>query len=50
MAIRRGDGKMLFNPNADTVVNGGDFLIVMGQQENLRTLESLLAEPRAAHR
>ncbi|HSV13198.1 MAG TPA: TrkA C-terminal domain-containing protein, partial [Tepidisphaeraceae bacterium] len=48
MAIRTADGRMLFNPHADTKVNGGDFLIVMGRQENLRTLESLLAEPRAA--
>jgi voltage-gated potassium channel len=50
MAIRTADGKMLFNPTADTAVGAGDFLIVMGRQENLRTLESLIAEPRAAHR
>jgi uncharacterized protein with PhoU and TrkA domain len=36
---------MLFNPPADTAVEGGDYLIVMGRQENLRTLEVLLAEP-----
>jgi uncharacterized protein with PhoU and TrkA domain len=35
---------MLFNPPADTAVEGGDYLIVMGRQENLRTLEGLLAE------
>ena len=45
MAIRKSDGSMLFNPPADTAVHGGDCLIVMGRQENLRTLEALLAEP-----
>jgi uncharacterized protein with PhoU and TrkA domain len=35
---------MLFNPPADTAVEGGDYLIVMGRQESLRTLEGLLAE------
>jgi voltage-gated potassium channel len=44
MAIRKGDGRMLFNPPADTAVEGGDYLIVMGRQESLRTLEGLLAE------
>jgi voltage-gated potassium channel len=48
MAIRKGDGRMMFNPTADTTVDGGDYLIVMGRQENLATLEALLAEPRRA--
>jgi voltage-gated potassium channel len=43
MAIRTSDGKMLFNPPADTAVGGGDYLIVMGQMENLRALENLVA-------
>jgi len=43
MAIRKSDGGMLFNPPADTPVRGGDYLIVMGQQENLRALENLVA-------
>jgi voltage-gated potassium channel len=42
MAIRKSDGGMLFNPPADTAVRGGDYLIVMGQQENLRALENLV--------
>ena len=46
MAIRKGDGQMMFNPTADTTIAGGDYLIVMGRQENLNLLESLLAEPR----
>ena len=50
MAIRRGDGGMLFNPPADTAVEAGDFLIVMGRQDDLTTLEALLADPRGARR
>jgi voltage-gated potassium channel len=45
MAIRRGDGHMLFNPPADTAVEAGDYLIVMGKQGDLLALEGL-AEPR----
>jgi voltage-gated potassium channel len=50
MAIRTADGKMLFNPHADTVIRGGDYLIVMGRPENLRSLESMIAEPRKLKR
>ncbi|MEI9972440.1 MAG: potassium channel protein [Ignavibacteriota bacterium] len=49
MAIRRRDGSMLFNPPADTAIDAGDFLIVMGKQEDLTALEDL-AEPRRSHR
>jgi voltage-gated potassium channel len=45
MAIRRHDGNMLFNPPADTSVEAGDYLIVMGKQEDLTALEEL-AQPR----
>jgi voltage-gated potassium channel len=48
MAIRKRDGQMLFNPPADTAVQGGEYLIVMGRQESLRTLETLIAEPRSS--
>src|ERR1019366_1958645 len=50
MAIRKGDGHMLFNPPADTAVEGGDYLIVMGRKENLRTLEGLLGESGGSKR
>jgi len=50
MAIRRRDGHMLFNPPADTAVEAGDYLIVMGKQEDLLALEGLLAEPGGARR
>jgi voltage-gated potassium channel len=43
MAIRKADGNMIFNPQADTAIAGGDYLIVMGRQQNLRSLEMLLA-------
>ena len=42
MAIRTSDGKMLFNPPADTPVRGGDYLIVMGPHQKLRALEGLV--------
>ena len=50
MAIRKGDGRMMFNPPAETAVQGGDYLIVMGRPENLRALENLLAAARSARR
>ena len=50
MAIRKGDGRMIFNPPANTAVDGGDYLIVMGRQESLRALEALVAEPRGARK
>jgi voltage-gated potassium channel len=48
LAIRRRDGQMHFNPPADTAVSGGDYLIVMGKQENLHALEAVLTRPHAA--
>ena len=42
LAIRKGDGEMVFNPPADTPISGGDYLIVMGQPEKLQTLEGML--------
>jgi voltage-gated potassium channel len=47
LAIRRAAGEMLFNPPADAVIKGGDFLVVMGESGNLRRLEHRLAEVRA---
>jgi voltage-gated potassium channel len=43
LAIRKRDGQMMFNPPADTAVEGGDFLIVMGRAGNLETIEGMLA-------
>ncbi len=47
LAIRKAHGEMHFNPPADAVIEGGDFLIVMGEHENVRKLEALLAEVHA---
>ncbi len=42
LAIRRSDGEMLFNPNADTLIDTGDYLIAMGPSRQLRSLEAKL--------
>jgi len=47
LAIRKAEGKMLFNPPADAALESGDFLIAMGEHEDLRKLEALLAEVHA---
>ena len=43
LGIRKSDGAMLFNPAAETVIAGGDFLIVMGEPSNLRALEHMVS-------
>lgn len=47
LAIRHAGGTMLFNPPAEAVIAGGDCLIVMGEQDNLRKLENVLTGGRA---
>ncbi|SRR5579871_2692278 len=42
LGIRKVDGAMLFNPAAETVIHGGDYLIVMGEPSNLRALENIV--------
>jgi voltage-gated potassium channel len=46
LAIRRASGEMVFNPPADAVIQGGDHLVVMGEQEDLRKLEERVTEAR----
>ena len=41
LAIRRQDGHLEFNPGPSATVSTGDYLIVMGDSQNLRKLESL---------
>lgn len=43
LAVRKPDGTMQFNPTADALISKGDFLIVMGAQENLQRLERMLS-------
>jgi voltage-gated potassium channel len=42
LAIRRSNGQMVFNPDAEVVVNGGDDLIAMGDGDQLKKLELIL--------
>jgi voltage-gated potassium channel len=42
LAIRRGQGEMIFNPDANEQVKCGDFLIVMGKSSSLQQLEKVL--------
>ncbi len=46
LAIRRAGGEMIFNPPAEELIQSGDFLVAMGEQDNLRKLERLLGEVR----
>ncbi len=50
LAIRKASGKMMFNPPADSAVESGDYLIVMGRRENLETLEELVTASRAGRK
>ena len=47
LAIRKAAGTMLFNPDADAELAGGDYLIAMGEPQQLRRLEKLLTEARS---
>lgn len=42
LAIRKANGTMLFNPPAEAELAGGDYLIAMGEHQQLRRLERLL--------
>ncbi len=43
LAIRKAAGTMLFNPDAESKISGGDYLIAMGDADQLRRLERLVA-------
>lgn len=47
VSIRRGDGKIIFNPSGETRIEGGDMLIAIGNSESLARLNAL-ARGRAA--
>ena len=42
LAVRGSDGRMIFNPPTDTSIAAGDFLIVLGDKQNLNELERAL--------
>jgi uncharacterized protein with PhoU and TrkA domain len=39
--VKSAGGRMQFNPAPDTIIHGGDCLIVMGGDDQLKTLEAL---------
>lgn len=43
IAIKRSNGEMLFNPDADVLIEEGDRLVLMGQTASLNDLERRLA-------
>jgi len=44
LAVRRAYGQMVFNPDPDTVIQPGDFLIAMGSDQQLQGLTAMLSE------
>jgi voltage-gated potassium channel len=42
LAVRRDDGRMIFNPAADTIISHGDTLVAMGTHESLVGLGQML--------
>ena len=43
MAVKKTDGQMLFNPQADTVIEVGDTLIALGRRDSMHKLGKILA-------
>ncbi len=42
IAIEKADGSMLFNPSFETLLKGGDTVIAVGEEQNLRNLKEIL--------
>lgn len=42
IAMKKADGNMLFNPSFETVIEGGDTVIAVGEYDNLLKLENIL--------
>jgi voltage-gated potassium channel len=40
VGVQRSDMRMTFNPEPDTIIGGGDKLVVLGRPESLRRLET----------
>ncbi|MDJ0666845.1 MAG: potassium channel protein [Desulfobacterales bacterium] len=45
ITIKKADGQMVFNPGAETCLEAGDILVVVGLAVKIRRLERLLAPP-----
>ena len=48
LAIRRSDGETRFNPKAEDSIRAGDYLIAMGEPQQLAKLENLAASGSAS--
>jgi voltage-gated potassium channel len=48
LAVKGSEGAMTFNPAPDAVIRGGDCLIVVGGDEQLKKLEALASPSRAS--
>jgi voltage-gated potassium channel len=42
MAIRKQDDSMTFNPKADTPIEAGDVMVVVGSAKSINQLEGIL--------
>ncbi|WP_167940962.1 potassium channel family protein [Desulfobaculum xiamenense] len=42
ISIKKADGKMIFNPSAQTVLEEGDTIVIVGNKENLRELWEII--------
>src|SRR6185369_5246993 len=47
IGIQRRGGRMEFNPEPDTSINGGDKLVVLGRPDSMKLLEAEAAAGRA---
>ena len=43
IAIKKADGRMLFNPSFEAVLQGGDTVIAVGEENNLQKLQKILS-------
>ncbi|MFH1117606.1 MAG: potassium channel protein [Pseudomonadota bacterium] len=49
VAVKKGDGRMEFNPGPETVMHGNDTLILMGEKKNMEALEKRAGEASEWH-
>jgi voltage-gated potassium channel len=45
ITIKKHDGRMVFNPGAETCLEGDDILVVVGMRPNIKKLERMLSPP-----